>query len=72
MRHRFIALQLCMDWVIGKAVDQSNCGTSMDYSRVTDLVFADVGVILFKSLEFLLLAFEALHEEVKLLGSQVS
>ncbi len=40
----------CMDWVLGRAVDQSHCGASVGNTRVTDLVFADDAVILAESL----------------------
>lgn len=62
----------CMDWVLGRAVDQSHCGASVGNTTVTDLVFADDAVILAESLEVLVLALEALHEEAKPLGLQVS
>ncbi|KAG0719483.1 hypothetical protein GWK47_005362 [Chionoecetes opilio] len=61
-----------MDWVLGKVVDQSNCGASLGNSKITDLVFADVAVIFAESLEVLVMALEALHEEAKPLGLEVS
>ena len=30
----------CMDWVLGKVVDQSHCGASVGNTEGTDLVFA--------------------------------
>ncbi len=42
----------------------------MDNSWVADLAFADDAVILSESLEVLVLALEALHEEAKPLGLQ--
>lgn len=51
---------------------RSNCGASINYIRVTDLVFADDAVIPNESLEVLLPALKALHKEVKHLGLQVS
>ncbi len=36
----------CIDWVLGKIVDQSHCGASVGNARVTDLVFADDAVLL--------------------------
>ena len=62
----------CMDWVLGRVVDQSHCGASVGNTRVTDLVFADDAVILSESLEVLVMALEALHEEAKPLGLEVS
>ena len=62
----------CMDWVLGRVVDQSHCGASVGNTMVTDLVFADDAVILAESLEVLVLALETLHEETKPLGLQVS
>ena len=61
-----------MDWVLGKVVDQSHCGASVGNAKITDLVFADDVVILAESLEVLMLALEALHDDAKPLGLQVS
>ena len=62
----------CMDWVLGRVVEQSHCGASVGNTEITDLVFADDAVIFVESLEVLVMALEALHEEVKPLGLQVS
>ncbi|KAG0729032.1 tRNA (uracil(54)-C(5))-methyltransferase [Chionoecetes opilio] len=62
----------CMDWVLGKVVDQSDCGASVGNTKITDLVFADDAVIFAESLEVLVMALEALHEEAKPLGLKVS
>ncbi|KAG0720572.1 putative aarF domain-containing protein kinase 1 [Chionoecetes opilio] len=62
----------CMDWVLGKVVDQSDCGASLGNTKITDLVFADDAVIFAESLEVLVMALEALHEEAKPLGLEVS
>ncbi|KAG0726080.1 Retrovirus-related Pol polyprotein from type-1 retrotransposable element R2 [Chionoecetes opilio] len=62
----------CMDWVLGKVVDQSDCGASLGNTKITDLVFADDAVIFAESLEVLVMAFEALHEQAKPLGLEVS
>ena len=35
----------CMDWVLGRVVDQSHCGGSVSNTNITDLVFADDAVI---------------------------
>ncbi|KAG0714672.1 hypothetical protein GWK47_013640 [Chionoecetes opilio] len=61
-----------MDWVLGKVVDQSNCEASLGNTKITDLVFADDAVIFAESLEVLVMALEALHEEAKPLGLEVS
>ncbi|KAG0712996.1 TBC1 domain family member 16 [Chionoecetes opilio] len=62
----------CMDWVLDKVVDQSDCGASVGNTKITDLVFADDAVIFAESLEVLVMALEALHEEAKPLGLEVS
>ncbi|KAG0726800.1 DNA-directed RNA polymerases I, II, and III subunit RPABC2 [Chionoecetes opilio] len=62
----------CMDWVLDKVVDRSNCGASVGNTKITDLVFADDAVIFAESLEVLVMALEALHEEAKPLGLEVS
>ncbi|KAG0714197.1 hypothetical protein GWK47_014584 [Chionoecetes opilio] len=61
-----------MDWVLDKVVDQSDCGASVGNTKITDLVFADDAVIFAESLEVLVMALEALHEEAKPLGLEVS
>ncbi|KAG0727885.1 Metaxin-1 [Chionoecetes opilio] len=61
-----------MDWVLGKVVDQSDCGASVSNTKITDLVFADETVIFAESLEVLVMALEALHEEAKPLELEVS
>ena len=53
-------------------MDQSQCGASVGNTKTTDLVFADDAVIFAESLEILVMALEALHEEAKPLGFQVS
>ena len=63
----------CMDWVLGRVVEQSHCGASVGNTKITDLVFADDAAILAESLEVLVMALEALHEEeVKPSGLKVS
>ena len=62
----------CMDWVLGRVVDHSHCGASVGNTKITDLVFADDAVIFAESLEVLVIAFEALDEEAKPLGLQIS
>ncbi|KAG0721057.1 CDPK-related kinase 5 [Chionoecetes opilio] len=61
-----------MDWVLDKVVDQSDCGASVGNTKITDLAFADDAVIFAESLEVLVMALQALHEEAKPLGLEVS
>ena len=61
-----------MDWVLGRVGEQIHCGASVGNTEITNLVFADDAAIFVESLEVLLMALEALHEEVKPLGLQVS
>ncbi|KAG0714904.1 Solute carrier family 22 member 13 [Chionoecetes opilio] len=51
---------------------QSDCGSSLGNTKITDLVFVDDAVIFANSLEVLVMALEALHEEAKPLGLEVS
>ncbi|KAG0720918.1 hypothetical protein GWK47_047474 [Chionoecetes opilio] len=51
---------------------QSDCGASVGNTKITDLVFADDAIICAESLEVLVMALEALHEEAKPLGLEVS
>ncbi|KAG0717684.1 hypothetical protein GWK47_053901 [Chionoecetes opilio] len=61
-----------MDWVLDKVVDQSDCGTSLGNTKITDAdVFTDDAVIIAESLEVLVMALKALHEEAKPLGLYV-
>ena len=62
----------CMDRVLDKVVDQRHCGASVSNTKITDLVFADDTVIFAKSLEVLMMALKALHEEAKPLGLKIS
>lgn len=48
----------CVDWILGRAIDQNHCGTSNGNNSVTDLTFADDTVILDESLEVLVLVLE--------------
>lgn len=52
-------------------MDQSPCGTCIGNTRVTDLVFVNDPAILAESMEVLVQALEALHEEAKPLGLEV-
>ena len=62
----------CMDWVLGRVVEQIHYGASVGNTKITDLVFADDAAIFVESLEVLVMALEALHEEVKPLTLKVS
>ena len=53
-------------------MDKSHCGAYVNNTEITDLVFADDAVIFAESLEVLVMALEALHEEVKPLEFQES
>lgn len=57
-----------MDWVLGKGkvIDQSHCGASIYYIKVTDLILG-YDVLLEESLGVRLLLLEVVHEEAKLL-----
>lgn len=61
-----------MDLVLGRAIGQSDCATSIGNTRITYLDCADKAVLFVESLEVLDLALEALHEDAKFLGLQVS
>ena len=62
----------CMDWVLSRVAEESHCGASVGNTEITDLVFADDAAIFAEPLEVLVMALEALHEEVKPLGLKVS
>ena len=53
-------------------MEQNHCGASVDNTEITDLAFADDAAIFAESLEVLVMALEALHEEVKPLGLKVT
>ena len=55
----------CMDWILGRAEEQSHWGAFVGNTKVTNLVFADDAAMFAQSL---VMALEALHEEVKPLG----
>ena len=62
----------CMNWVLGRVMDQSHCRASIGNTKVTDLVLADDALIFAESLEVQVMALEALPKEAKPLGLQVS
>ena len=62
----------CMDWILGRAVIQSQCGATLGDIKVTDLDFADDVAILSESLETLVAALDAFCNEAKPLGLKVS
>ena len=55
-----------------QGLEQSHFGASVGNTKITDLVFADDAPIFAESLEILVMALEALHEEVKPLGLKIS
>ena len=61
---------VCMDWVLGRVVEQSHCGASVGNTEITDLVFANDAVIwqVTGGSTVLVMTLEALHKEVKPLG----
>ena len=58
----------CTDWVLGRVVEESHCGASVGSTEIIYLVFAVNAAIFAESLEILVMALEALHEEVKPVG----
>ena len=42
----------CMDWVLGRVVEQIHYGASVGNTKITDLVFADDAAIFVESLRF--------------------
>ena len=52
-----------MDWVLGRVVEESHCGASVDNTKVTDLVFADDAAIFAESVEVLVMDTEHRPEE---------
>lgn len=62
----------CMEWIMGRAVTQSQCGATLGDIKVTDLDFADDVAILSDSLETLVAALDAFSKEGKPLGLKVS
>ena len=61
----------CMDWILGRAVSQSQCGATLGDTKVTDLDFADDVAILAEFLETLVSALDAFCNEAKPLGLKV-
>ena len=62
----------CMDWIMGRATSQSQCGATLGNIKVSDLDFADDVAILSESLESLVAALDAFSNEAKPLGLEVS
>ena len=61
-----------MNWVMGRAVNQSHCEVSASNTKITDLVIADDSIIFAESLEVLVVAIKSIYEKTKLLGHQIS
>lgn len=64
-------LNACINWVLGKFVDQGRCGTSVSNVKVTDLVFVDDDVLFAKSLKVMGMVLERLHEEARLMKLKI-
>ena len=58
----------CMDWVLGRVVEQSYCGAFVGYMYI---YFFNDAVIFAESLENVVVVLDAWHEERKPLGLQV-
>ncbi|XP_069992020.1 uncharacterized protein [Penaeus vannamei] len=63
---------LAGDWILGRATVPSHCGATLVNIKVTDLDFADDIAILSESLVTLVVALDALSNEAKSLGLEVS
>ena len=50
---------ICMDWVLGRVVDQSHCGASVGNIENIDIVFANNAVTFAEWLEVLVVALDA-------------
>ena len=62
----------CMDLILGRMSVRSSCGASFWNVRIFDLNFTDDAVISVETLDNLMGALDALNEESKPLGLQVS
>ena len=62
----------CMDWAMGRMVEDSGCGVSFGDVRVTDLDYADDAVTFAETLGLLVGALETLSSELEPLGLKVS
>ena len=62
----------CMDWVLGRTVERSNCGASVGDVNISDLDFADDAVILAELLDVLESSLVILKEETVPLGLEIS
>ena len=58
----------CMDWILGRMPERSNCGASFGNVKISDLDFADDAVIFMETLDILLGTLEALNEMSEPLG----
>jgi len=58
-----------MDWIMGRATNQSQCGATLGNIKISDLDFADDVAILSESL---VAALDAFRSEAKPLGLEVS
>ena len=62
----------CVDWFLGRMLETSSCGASFRNVKMSDLDFADDGVIFAEALDILLGALNVLNEESEPLGLRVS
>ena len=62
----------CINWVLLELWTKVTVEHLFRNTKITDLVFVDDAVIFAESLEVLVMALEALHEEAKPLGLKVS
>ena len=62
----------CMDWVLNRTVERSNCGASVGDVNISDLDFADDAVILAELLDVLESSLVILKEETVPLGLEIS
>ena len=63
-----IIFNTCIEWALGSVVHKRYCATYVGNTEITDFVFAYDAVIFAESLDVLVIALEALHNDSKLLG----
>ena len=62
----------CMNWILGRMSERSNCVALLWNIKISDLDFADDAVIFGEMLDILLGALGVLNEESEPFGFQVS
>ena len=60
----------CMDWVLGRVVEQGHCGASVGNTEITDLVFADDAAFFAESLKVLRIGSRGTARGGEALGTQ--